>query len=154
MDKLPIGLVVGMSKLAVESSNLDWLTKEKMKTGIDCAADIIKQVQKSQESIFSVMGFSLDEISAIKAAAQECGLAQVTLFPCPVNGIPTPCLKMTGGDISSFSRAIGLPSLEQASVNADEAQQEALMNQYGVILYLKKDDVTKPNPCTGTSLCD
>lgn len=29
MDKLPIGLVVGMSKLAVESSNLDWLTKEK-----------------------------------------------------------------------------------------------------------------------------
>lgn len=41
MDKLPIGLVVGMSKLAVESSNLDWLTKEKMKTGIDCAADII-----------------------------------------------------------------------------------------------------------------
>lgn len=81
MDKLPIGLVVGMSKLAVESSNLDWLTKEKMKTGIDCAADIIKQVQKSQESIFSVMGFSLDEISAIKAAARECGLAQVTLFP-------------------------------------------------------------------------
>ena len=100
------------------------------------------------------MGFSLDEISAIKAAARECGLAQVTLFPCPVNGIPTPCLKMTGGDISSFSRAIGLPSLEQANVNADEAQQEALMNQYGVILYLKKDDVTKPNPCTGTSLCD
>ena len=28
MDKLPIGLVVGMSKLAVESSNLDWLTNE------------------------------------------------------------------------------------------------------------------------------
>ena len=57
MDKLPIGLVVGMSKLAVESSNLDWLTKKKMKTGIDCAADIIKQVQKSQKSIFLSWGF-------------------------------------------------------------------------------------------------
>lgn len=135
MDKLPIGLVVGMSKLAVESSNLDWLTKEKMKTGIDCAADIIKQVQKSQESIFSIMGFSLDEISAIKAAARECGLAQVTLFPCPVNGIPTPCLKMTGGDISSFSRAIGLPSLEQASVNTLHIQIDGYTQEEKQIIF-------------------
>ena len=99
--------------------------------------ELIKRFNVPPQVNFSMMGFSLDQIYALKAAAKECKLTRVTLFPCPVNGVLVPCLKMEGGDISAFCNTTGLPSLEAMNmkVNANESEQNALIQKYGVVIY-------------------
>ena len=149
MDYTPLDLLADGSKLFVENSSMPQNQKELAKFGVDCLTELIKRFNDSQDRIvvkrfnvppqvnFSVMGFSLDQIYALKAAAKECKLTRVTLFPCPVNGVLVPCLKMEGGDISAFCNATGLPSLEAMNmkVNANESEQNELIQKYGVVIY-------------------
>ena len=138
MSSSLVDLIALGGKLSVEASSLDRLSKEGMKTGIDHVADMIKSIQLSQQNAFSVMGLSLSNIRTVKIAAETYGLTQVTLFPCPVNNAVIPCLKMEGGDAPAFCKALGLPIFEQANINANELEQESLIEQYGVVVYLRK----------------
>ena len=102
MDYTSLDLLADGSKLFVENSSMPQNQKELAKFGVDCLTELIKRFNVPPQVNFSVMGFSLDQIYALKAAAKECKLTRVTLFPCPVNGVLVPCLKMEGGDISAF----------------------------------------------------
>lgn len=125
-------------KLSVESTSLDRSIKEGIKLGFDLFADKARRTQISQQNNFSVMGFSLNDIYTIKIAAQKHNLNRVVIFPCPVNGLFISCIKMEGGDIPAFCQTLGQTLLDKSAINADEATQEQLIEQYGVILYQKK----------------
>ena len=137
MDYTSLDLLADGSTLFVENSSMPQNQKELAKFGVDCLTELIKRFNVPPQVNFSMMGFSLDQIYALKAAAKECKLTRVTLFPCTVNGVLVPCLKMEGGDISAFSNTTGLPSLEAMNmkVNANESEQNALIQKYGVVIY-------------------
>lgn len=133
-----INLAAIGGKLSVESTSLDRSTKERIKSGFDFLADIAKHTQISHQSSFSVMGFPLNAIYTIKIAAQMHNLNRVVIFPCPVNGVFISCIKMEGGNIPAFCQTLGQTLLDKSAINADEATQERLIEQYGVILYQKE----------------
>lgn len=133
-----INLAAIGGKLSVESTSLDHSTKEGIKLGFDLLADIAKHTQISQQSNFSVMRFSLNAINTIKIAAQKHDLDRVVVFPCPVSGTVILCVKMDGGDIPAFCQTLGQTLLDKSAISTDEATQEQLIEQYGVILYQKK----------------
>ena len=86
------------------------------------------------------MGLSVYQIRFVKDAARLYGLNRVILFPCPVNSMLTPCLKMEGGDIAGFRKMLGVPPLQCESITTSESNLSALIEQYGVILYQRKDE--------------
>ena len=133
----PLDLIADGTKLLIDNSSMLQNQKEYLRLGVECAAELIKQFNVPPRVNFSVMGFSLDQIYALKVAAKEFKLAKVILFPCPVNGVIIPCLKMEGGDIPAFYNAMGLSSLENMNmkVNANEGEQNELIRQYGVAIY-------------------
>lgn len=137
MDYNDINLIALGGKIAIESTSAERSQKEVAKFGIDYISDAIKQFCADQQGRFSVMGLSLTNIHAIKAAAQMYGIDQVILFPCQVNGAITPCIKVKGGDVAAFFQAIGNTPLEKFSVNSSDNEQSELIDRYGVIVYSK-----------------
>lgn len=137
MNYTPLNLIADGTKLLIDNSSMPQNQKEYLRLGIDCAAELIKQFSVPPQVNFSVMGFSLDQIYALKVAAKESKLTRVTLFPCPVNGVLQPCLKMEGGDIAAFCNAMGLSLLEDMNmqVYANASEQNELIRQYGVVIY-------------------
>lgn len=133
-----INLAAIGGKLSVESTSLDRSIKERIKLGFDLLADKARHTQISQQSNFSVMGFSLNAIYTIKIAAQMHNINRVVIFPCPVNGSLISCIKMEGRNISAFCQALGQTLLDKSAIDADEATQEQLIERYGVILYQKE----------------
>lgn len=107
--------------------------------GIDFVVDEIKRAQALQQNGFSVMGLSLGDINTVKSAAQTYALDLVVLFPFPVNGVVVPCFRLKGGDPLAFCKAIGLSFFEPDEVNMREAEQVKLADQYGVIVYIRKE---------------
>lgn len=138
MNYTPLDLIAVGTKLAVENSSLPRSQKEYAKLGIDCTTELIKQFTMSPQVSFSVMGFSPDQLHALKAAAAEHRLNRVILFPCSVNGVLVPCLNMESGDIPAFCNAIGLKSPANINITASENVQKELMRQYGVVIYLRE----------------
>ena len=129
------GIIAAGGKLLVESSSMPQEQKEYAKLGIDCLAELIKRFNVPPQVSFSVMGYSLDQIYVLKVAAKECKLTKVILFPCPVNGLFVPCLKMEGGDLPAFYHAAGLTPPQNININATETERAELIRRYGVIVY-------------------
>lgn len=134
-----INLMAFGGKLAVESTSLNRWQKEGAKFGIDILAEMTKSAQQPTKDNFSVMGLSLSQIQFVKSAAEKHNLDRVTIFPCPVNGVVIPCLKMEGGNVEAFCATIGTPLLQKSSVNADESEQATLIEQFGAILYQRRN---------------
>lgn len=137
MGYTQLDLLADVSKLLVENSSMPQNQKELAKFGIDCTTELIKRFHVPTQGSFSVMGLSLNQLYALKAAAKECKLTKAILFPCPVNGVLVPCLKIEGGDIPAFYNASRLTSLKNTNmrVNASESEQNELIRQYGVVVY-------------------
>lgn len=139
MSYIPLNVVAAWGKLLVESSSMPQEQKEYAKLGVDCLAELIKQFNVPPQVSFSVMGYSLDQLYALKVAAKECKLTKVILFPCPVNGLFVPCLKMEGGDLPTFYHAAGLTPPQNININATETERAELIRRYGVIVYSSED---------------
>lgn len=126
-------------KLAVESTSWNRLQKEGLKAGIDILAEVMKSTRVTEENKFSVMGLSIYQIRFVKDAAKLYGLDRVIIFPCPINSVLTPCFKMEGGDIAGFQKMLGVSPLKRESITTSESNLPTLIEQYGVILYQRKD---------------
>ena len=85
------------------------------------------------------MGLSVYQICFVKEAAMVYGLDRVIIFPCPINSVLTPCLNMEGGDIAGFRKMLGVSPLKRESITTSESSLPTLIEQYGVILYQRKD---------------
>lgn len=130
-----VNLAAFTGKLAIESMSLDPIYREGLKFGIDMVADMVKESQNNVKNIFSVMGYSLEQIYQVKIAAEKHGLEQIVLFPCRINGVFIPCFKMDGGDIVGFGKELEIPLLQDENVIPSEPEIAALIERYGVILY-------------------
>lgn len=139
MNNNAINLMALSGKLAVESTSWNRLQKEGLKAGIDILAEVMKSTRVTEENKFSVMGLSIYQIRFVKDAAKLYGLDRVIIFPCPINSVLTPCFKMEGGDIAGFQKMLGVPPLQCESITTSESNLLALLEQYGVILYQRKD---------------
>lgn len=139
MNNNAINLMALSGKLAVESTSWNRLQKEGLKAGIDILAEVMKSTRVTEENKFSVMGLSIYQIRFVKDAAKLYGLDRVIIFPCPINSVLTPCLKMEGGDITGFQKMLGVSPLKRESITTSESNVPTLIEQYGVILYQQKD---------------
>lgn len=139
MNNSAINLMAFSGKLVVESTSWNRLQKEGLKAGIDILADVMKDTRVTEETTFSVMGLSVYQIRFVKEAATVYDLDRVIIFPCPINSVLTPCLKMEGGDITGFQKMFGVPPLKRESITTSESNLPTLIEQYGVILYQRKD---------------
>lgn len=139
MNNNAINLMALSGKLAVESTSWNRLQKEGLKAGIDILAEVMKSTRVTEENKFSVMGLSIYQIRFVKEAAKLYGLDRVIIFPCPINSVLTPCLNMEGGDIASFQKMLGVSPLKRESITTSESNLPTLIEQYGVILYQRKD---------------
>ncbi len=134
MNYSTIDLIALSGKVGIESTSMNRLAKEGLKTLIDCEASNVKKQLFLQQN-FTVMGLPLNGVNIIKSAAQQCDLDKVVLFPCSINGTVIPCFKMYGKDIATFCQIIGLPLLKKSDVDVNEGELESLIKEYGVILY-------------------
>ena len=139
MNNNAINLMALSGKLAVESTSWNRLQKEGLKAGIDILAEVMKSTRVTEENKFSVMGLSIYQIRFVKDAAKLYGLDRVIIFPCPINSVLMPCLKMEGGDIAGFQKMLGVSPLKRESITTSESNLPTLIDQYGVILYQRKD---------------
>ena len=139
MTNNAINLMALSGKLAVESTSWNRLQKEGLKAGIDILAEVMKSTRVTEENKFSVMGLSIYQIRFVKDAAKLYGLDRVIIFPCPINSVLTPCFKMEGGDITGFQKMLGVPPLKRESITTSESNMPTLIEQYGVVLYQRKD---------------
>lgn len=139
MNNNAINLMALSGKLAVESTSWNRLQKEGLKAGIDILAEVMKSTRVTEENKFSVMGLSIYQIRFVKDAAKLYGLDRVIIFPCPINSVLTPCFKMEGGDITGFQKMLGVPPLKRESITTSESNMPTLIEQYGVVLYQRKD---------------
>ena len=140
MNNSAINLMALGGKLVVESTSWNRLQKEGLKASIDVLAEVMKSTRVTEENEFSVMGLSIYQICFVKEAAKLYGLDRVIIFPCSVNSVLTPCLNMEGGDIVGFQKMLGVSPLQRESITTSESNLPALIEQYGVILYQRKDD--------------
>ena len=139
MNNNAINLMALSGKLAVESTSWNRLQKEGFKAGIDILAEVMKSTRVTEENKFSVMGLSIYQIRFVKDAAKLYGLDRVIVFPCPINSVLTPCFKMEGGDIAGFRKMLGVPPLRSKDITTSESNIPTLIEQYGVVLYQRKD---------------
>lgn len=139
MNNNAINLMALSGKLAVESTSWNRLQKEGLKAGIDILAEVMKSTRVTEENKFSVMGLSIYQIRFVKDAAKLYGLDRVIIFPCPINSVLTPCLKMEGSDITGFQKMLGVPPLRSKDITTSESNIPTLIEQYGVVLYQRKD---------------
>lgn len=139
MNNNAINLMALSGKLAVESTSWNRLQKEGLKAGIDILAEVMKSTRVTEENKFSVMGLSIYQIRFVKDAAKLYGLDRVIIFPCPINSVLTPCFKMEGGDIAGFQKMLGVSPLKRESITTSESNIPTLIEQYGVVLYQRKD---------------
>lgn len=139
MNNNAINLIAFGGKLVVESTSWNRLQKEGFKAGIDILADVMKDTRVTEDTTFSVMGLSVYQIRLVKEAAMVYGLDRVIIFPCPINSVLTPCLNMEGGDIAGFQKMLGVSPLKRESITTSESNLPTLIEQYGVILYQRKD---------------
>lgn len=135
MEHLAIDLVALGGKIAIEATSMERSLKEDLKLSINCVAKYIKQMQPPQQKDFSVMGFSLDYIQAIKKAAPAYEVDCVILFPGIVKEKLVPVLKIKGKKIADFCNAIGVLYIEPSGLGMPSLEQEELIRRYGVILY-------------------
>lgn len=140
MNNSAINLMALGGKLAVESTSWNRLQKEGLKASIDVLAEVMKSTRVTEENEFSVIGLSIYQIRFVKDAAKLYGLDRVIIFPCPINFVLTPCLNMEGGDITGFQKMLGVSPLQRESITTSESNLPALIEQYGVILYQRKDE--------------
>lgn len=140
MNNSAINLMALGGKLVVESTSWNRLQKEGLKASIDVLAEVMKNTRVAEENEFSVMGLSIYQIRFVKDAAKLYGLDRVIIFPCPINSVLTPCLNMEGGDITGFQKMLGVSPLKCESITTSESNLPALIEQYGVILYQRKDE--------------
>ena len=139
MNNSAINLMALGGKLVVESTSWNRLQKEGLKASIDVLAEVMKSTRATEENEFSVMGLSIYQIRFVKEAAKLYGLDRVIIFPCPINSVLTPCLNMEGGDIAGFRKVLGISPLKRESITTSESNLPTLIEQYGVILYQRKD---------------
>ena len=139
MNNSAINLMALGGKLVVESTSWNRLQKEGLKASIDVLAEVMKSTRVTEENEFSVMGLSIYQIRFVKEAAKLYGLDRVIIFPCPINSVLMPCLNMEGGDITGFQKMLGVSPLKRESITTSESNLPALIEQYGVILYQRKD---------------
>lgn len=139
MNNSAINLMALGGKLVVESTSWNRLQKEDLKASIDVLAEVMKSTRATEENEFSVMGLSIYQIRFVKEAAKLYGLDRVIIFPCPINSVLTPCLNMEGGDITGFQKMLGVSPLKRESITTSESNLPALIEQYGIILYQRKD---------------
>lgn len=139
MNNSAINLMALGGKLVVESTSWNRLQKEGLKASIDVLAEAMKSTRVTEENKFSVMGLSIYQIRFVKEAAKLYGLDRVIIFPCPINSVLTPCLNMEGGDITGFQKMLGVSPLKRESITTSESNLPTLIDQYGVILYQRKD---------------
>ena len=139
MNNSAINLMALGGKLVVESTSWNRLQKEGLKASIDVLAEVMKSARATEENKFSVMGLSIYQIRFVKDAAKLYGLDRVIIFPCPINSVLTPCLNMEGGDITGFQKMLGVSPLKRESITTSESNLPTLIEQYGVILYQRKD---------------
>lgn len=139
MNNSAINLLALGGKLVVESTSWNRLQKEGLKASIDVLAEVMKSTRATEENEFSVMGLSIYQIRFVKEAAKLYGLDRVIIFPCPINSVLTPCLNMEGGDIPGFQKMLGVSPLKRESITTSESNLPALIEQYGIILYHRKD---------------
>ena len=140
MNNSAINLMALGGKLVVESTSWNRLQKEGLKASIDVLAEVMKNTRVAEENEFSVMGLSIYQIRFVKDAAKLYGLDRVIILPCSVNSVLTPCLNMEGGDITGFQKMLGVSPLKRESITTSESNLPALIEQYGVILYQRKDE--------------
>ena len=139
MNNSAINLMALGGKLVVESTSWNRLQKEGLKASIDVLAEVMKSTRVTEENEFSVMGLSIYQICFVKEAAKLYGLDRVIIFPCPINSVLTPCLNMEGGDITGFQKMLGVSPLKRESITTSESNLPAIIEQYGIILYQRKD---------------
>lgn len=139
MNNSAINLMALGGKIVVESTPWNRLQKEGLKASIDVLAEVMKSTRVTEENEFSVMGLSIYQIRFVKEAAKLYGLDRVIIFPCPINSVLTPCLNMEGGDITGFQKMLGVSPLKRESITTSESNLPALIEQYGIILYQRKD---------------
>lgn len=139
MNNSAINLMALGGKLVVESTSWNRLQKEGLKASIDVLAEVMKSTRVTEENEFSAMGLSIYQICFVKEAAKLYGLDRVIIFPCPINSVLTPCLNMEGGDITGFQKMLGVSPLKRESITTSESNLPALIEQYGIILYQRKD---------------
>ena len=139
MNNSAINLMALDGKLVVESTSWKRFQKEGLKASIDVLAEVMKSTRVTEENEFSVMGLSIYQIRFVKDAAKLYGLDRVIIFPCSVNSVLTPCLNMEGGDITGFQKMLGVSPLKRESITTSESNLPTLIEQYGVILYQRKD---------------
>ena len=92
------------------------------------------------------MGLSVYQIRFVKDAARLYGLNRVILFPCPVNSMPTPCLKLVRGSVEETLNELLEAEAEKltraARYERNEARQRYRSGHYDRNLTTTSGDVT------------
>ena len=92
------------------------------------------------------MGLSVYQIRFVKDAAGLYGLNRVILFPCPVNSMLTPCLKLVRGSVeetlNELLEAEAEKLIQAARYERNEARQRYRSGHYDRNLTTTSGDVT------------
>ena len=92
------------------------------------------------------MGLSVYQIRFVKDAARLYGLNRVILFPCPVNSMLTPCLKLVRGSVeetlNELLEAEAEKLIQAARYERNEARQGYRSGHYDRNLTTTSGDVT------------
>ena len=92
-------------------------------------------MQVHPEQNMTVMGLTLEQISAIKRAAEQYSVEKVVLFPYLDGQRAIPLMHVYGGDKEGLFRHLGWSSMGTNSPAEVTSEFDSLIKEYGITLY-------------------
>ena len=130
-----IDSIAAFKKFSIENSGATRDEKEWEKSRVDCLSSVLKLMQVHPEQNMTVMGLTLEQISAIKRTAEQYSVEKVVLFPYSDGLRVIPLVRVYGGDKESFFRHLGWSSMGTNSPAEVTSAFDSLIKEYGITLY-------------------
>ena len=120
-----VDIIANGIKVAINLSPMEEDTKESINWGID-SATLIHNAQQNEE------------LKYIREMACHYNLDRVIAFTGTILGKQQTALKLYGGDMSAFCRALGLTLFMDNNLPAELAYIDRMVQQNGIVIYERK----------------
>ena len=120
-----VDLLASGAKIAIELLPMKENTKEWGKLGVDVTATTYKLQQEAKKE-------------RIREQAQRHNLDRVISFTCTIDGKQQTALRLYGGDMPAFCRALELTLYQEGNSPEVSAYIDQMVRQNGTVIYERK----------------
>ena len=117
--------VTALGKAIIEMTPMDRESKDWVQLGLDIAKTAAEPAVNKP----------FPEVVRMQNAAKEYDLERVVVFPCVVEGLRVPVIRMYGGDIAAFCKHLGIILLAESECGASGANIQKLEALCGIEIY-------------------